>query len=278
MRRNLKHLKPGPKQTMLCLLVGSAMAVIMPGLAQQSNSGLQVYDNFDNSRFLDPSKWLAQWQCGGTVMECVREIQDDHLRLRVRAYGATDSNDGTQFGTSGLTLASNSVTDIATDLTVRRSTADACSTNPGFGGGGGHAQVLIYGNFFNGGGGTSDNDVTANLQLDRYSSDSPGVVLVGGFLKYQGQFFDHVDLGPVNVGEHVRVELLWDQPNHRFVIRLFRPAYGTFAEQVMPYAISDTAAAASPSRNINAYVYPANCVGTRTSAESEVLFNDVLTK
>jgi len=40
-----------------------------------------------------------------------------------------------------------------------------------------------------------DNDVTANLQLDRYSSDSPGVVLVGGFLKYQGQFFDHADLG-----------------------------------------------------------------------------------
>jgi len=28
----------------------------------------------------------------------------------------------------------------------------------------------------------------------------------------------------------------------RFVIRLFRPAYGTFAEQVMPYAISDTTA------------------------------------
>ena len=163
-------------------------------------------------------------------------------------------------------------------MTVRRSTADACSTNPGFGGGGGHAQVLIYGNFFNGGGGTSDNDVTANLQLDRYSSDSPGVVLVGGFLKYQGQFFDHADLGPVNVGEHVRVELLWDQPNHRFVIRLFRPASGTFAEQVMPYAISDTTAAVSPFRNINANVFPANCVGTRTSSELEVLFNDVFTR
>lgn len=173
---------------------------------------------------------------------------------------------------------SNSVTDIATDLIVRRSTADACSTNAGFGGGGGHAQVLIFGNFFNGGGGTSDNDVTANLQLDRYSSDSPGVVLVGGFLRYQNQFFDNVDLGLVNVGERVRVELLWDQPNHRFVIRLFRPASGTFAEQTMPYTISDTTAAVSPFRNIDANVYPANCVGARTSSELEVLFNDVFTK
>lgn len=278
MKRYLKYLKSGPKQTMLCLLVGGALAVIMPGLAQQSNSGLRLYDSFDDNRFLDPSKWLAQWQCGGTVMECVREIQEDQLRLRVRAYGATDSNSGTQFGSSGLTLASNSVTDIATDLTVRRSTADACSTNPGFGGGGGHAQVLIFGNFFNGGGGTSDNDVTANLQLDRYSTYPVGMVQVGGFLKYQNQFFDNVDLGLVNVGERVRVELLWDQPNHRFVIRLFRPAYGTVAEQVMPYTISDTAAAVSPFRNINANVFPANCAGTRTSAELEVLINDVFTK
>ncbi len=274
MKRDLKYLKSGLKQATLCLLAVSAMAVIMPALAQQSNTGLRLYDSFDN-RFLDPSKWLAQWQCGGTVMECVREIQEDQLRLRVRAYGATDSNVGTQFGGSGLTLASSSVTDIATDLIIRRSTADACSTNPGLVG---HAQVLIFGSFFNGGGNTPDDDVQAFLQLDRYSSDSPGVVLVGGFLKYQGQFFDHADLGPVNVGEHVRVELLWDQPNHRFVIRLFRPASGTFAEQVMPYAISDTTAAVSPFRNINANVYPANCVGTRTSSELEVLFNDVLTK
>jgi len=95
MKRYLKYLKSDLKQTMLCLLVGGALAVIMPALAQQSNSGLRLYDSFDDNRFLDPSKWLAQWQCGGTVMECVREIQEDQLRLRVRAYGATDSNNGT---------------------------------------------------------------------------------------------------------------------------------------------------------------------------------------
>src|SRR5258706_14241643 len=194
MKRNLKYLKSGLKHAMLSLLTVSTLAFVVPALAQQSNPGLRLYDSFNN-RFLDPSKWLAQWQCGGTVMECVREIQDEHLRLRVRAYGATDSNVGTQFGSSGLTLASNSVTDIATDLVVRRSTADACSTNPGLVG---HAQVLVWGSFFNGGGNTPNDDVQAFLQLDRYSSDSPGVVLAGGFLKYQGQFFGNVDLGTVN--------------------------------------------------------------------------------
>lgn len=236
---------------------------------------LNVYDNFSGP-FINPSKWYPQWQCGGTVMECVREIRDERLRLRVRAYGSPDTNDGTQFGGSGLTLASNSATDIAADLTVSRSTAQACSTNPGFGGGG-HAQVLIFGSFFNGGAGTSDDDVQAYVQLDHYATLQTGKVDVGGFVFHQG-FFDNVDLGLVNVGERVRVELVWDQPNHRFIARLFRPLVGTTTEQFMPYTISDTKAPASPFRNINAFVYPANCIGSRNSAELEVLFNDVLIK
>ena len=171
---------------------------------------LKLYDNFSGP-FISPSKWSPQWQCGGTVMECVREIREDQLRLRVRAYGATNTNDGTQFGGSGLSLVNNSVTDIAADLTVSRSTAQACRTNPGFGGGG-HAHVLLFGSFFNGGAGTSDDDVEAYLQLDRYATDSPGMVDVGGFMFHQGQFFGNVDLGLVNVGERVRVAYL---RNHR---------------------------------------------------------------
>jgi len=265
------------KKSKLYMLFMCTLAVVMPVSGQtQPSSGLRIYDSFDG-RFIDPSKWSAQWQCGATVMECVREIQEDQLRLHVRAYGATNTSDGTQFGGSGLSLVSSSVTDIAADLTVRRSTAQACSTNPGFGGGG-HAHVLLFGSFFNGGAGTPDDDVVANLQLDRYATDPTGMVDVGGFLFHQGQFFDHVDLGLVNVGERVRVELLWDQPNHRFVVRLFRPTYGTSVEQFMPYTISDVTAPASPSKSIDAFVYPANCLGTRTSAELEVLLDDVLTK
>ena len=60
------------------------------------------------------------------------------------------------------------------------------------------------------------------VQLDHYAILQGGNVDVGGFLFHQG-FFGNVDLGPVNVGERVRVELVWDKPNHRFVVRLFRP-------------------------------------------------------
>src|SRR6516162_11919312 len=61
-----------------------------------SVSTLHLYDNFDGP-FLDPMKWSSPWQCGSPVMECVREINEEALRLRVRAYGATDSSAGTQF-------------------------------------------------------------------------------------------------------------------------------------------------------------------------------------
>ena len=259
------------RKIMLYIVLAWVVAVT-PAWAQTQ---LRLYDSFTGP-FINPSKWSPQWQCGGTVMECVREIQQDQLRLRVRSYGATNTDNGTQFGGSGLTLVSNSSTDIAADLTVSRSTAQACSTNPGFGGGG-HAQVLMFGSFFNGGAGTSDDDVEAYLQLDHYATDQAGKVDVGGFLYHQG-FFGNVDLGLVNVGERVRVELVWDQPNHRFVVRLFRPLYGTTTEQFMPYTISDTTPAVSPFRNIDAFIYPANCVGSRKSADVEVLFDDVLVK
>jgi hypothetical protein len=275
MRHNRSNLGSTLMKTAIAsVLALGALALIVPAGAQNlSTSGLRLYDNF-NSRFIDPAKWIAQWQCGGTIMECVREIQDEHLRLRVRGYGASDSNEGTQFGSSGLSLAASSATDIAADLVVRRSATQACSTNPGFSG---HAQALISGSFFNGGGGTPDDDVQAYFQLDRYAFYQAGTVQAGGFLKYQGQFFDNVDLGLVNIGERVRIELRWDRPNHQFVVRVFHPDSGAVSEQNMPYAISDTTPAVSQFKNISANVFPANCFGSRVSSELEILISDVLT-
>lgn len=272
MRRSLKTSRRSLVEKLLFCTLGTV--ALVPAVAQNgSNAGLRVYDSFDTA-FLDPSKWLAQWQCGGTVMECVREISDERLRLRVRGYGASDSNQGTQFGSSGLSLASASATDIAVDVVVQRSVPQPCSTNPGYSG---HAQFLVSGSFFNGGGNTPDDDVQAYLQLDRYPFYPAGTVFAGGFLKYQGQFFDNVELGSVSIGERARLELLWDRPNHRFIVRLFRPASGTFAEQSMPYSVSDALPAVAPFKNIDANVYPANCVGSHLSSELEVFVNDVLT-
>jgi len=103
------------------------------------------------------------------------------------------------------------------------------------------------------------------------------MVQVGDFLRYQNQFFGNVDFGLVNIGEKVTVELMWDQPNHRFVVRLVRPSQGTVAQQFMPYTVPDTTPAVGPFRNISANVYPANCLGTRTSADIDVAITKVMT-
>ena len=253
-----------------------ALAVLM-GLtnAWGQTSTLHLYDNFD-AAFLNPAKWSPTWQCGGTVMDCVRDIEDDALRLKVRAYGATDSSDGTQVGFSQLYLTKNNVKDIAAEVVVHRSSVDGCSTNPGFGGGGGHAQFLMYGAFFNGGGGTSNDDVQAFIQLDRYATYDAGTFDVGGLIGYQGQF-SNVDFGEVNIGEKFTVELAWDQPNHRFVIRLTRPSQGTVQDLFMPYTVSDVTPAAAPFRSLGAFAVPANCLGTRTSATLDVAVTKVMT-
>ena len=265
-------------------ILAAFLGVFMSGLTMAQTSLLsstrpsstlaaKLYDNF-NQTYLDPTKWTMPWQCGSPAMECVREIERGQLRLRARAYGATSSDTGTQFGNSGVNLTASSVTDISTQVLVRNSSPQDCAANPSVA----HSQALLSGAFFNGGSGIAADDVQAFLQLDRYYSNQvPQTVEVGGFLYYQGQFFDNVDLGPVNVGEQVTVELLWDQPNHQFVVSLLRPAHHTKVQQSMPYAISDTTAAVSPFKALSANVFPANCTTASTSADLDVLFDNVRT-
>src|SRR6266700_1885114 len=54
--------------------------------AQQPSSNLVLYDNFDET-FLSPAKWSPYGACfTWSVLECVRVIQDDRLRLATRSY------------------------------------------------------------------------------------------------------------------------------------------------------------------------------------------------
>jgi hypothetical protein len=268
----MQHFKQWVKLCSLALMFIAALAPTSWAQKQQPASSLHLYDTF-NQKFIDPAKWSSVWQCGPPALDCVREIQNDHLRLGIRAYGATDSNSGTQFAGSSVNLTASSVTDIAAQVVVRKSSSQDCATNSGVA----HSQVLIYGAFFNGGGGTASDDVQAYLQLDRYATDAPGAVEVGGFLQYQGQFFGNIDLGPVNLGEQVVVELQWNQPAHQFIARLSRPASGTKVELSMPYTISDTAAAVAPFKSLSANVFPANCAGSSAAADLDVLFDRVKT-
>lgn len=245
--------------------------------AQQSthSSNLALYDNF-NGQFINPLKWFSQWQCGSpSVMECQRSIHGGRLVLRVRDYGNNTENQGTQYGVSELYLTSAAVTDISADVTVQNTTAQLCPANTDDA----HGQALLFGNFFNGGGGTWADDVQAFLQFDESSlyPPPPGEVYVGAFLSYQGQFFGNVDLGNIYMGERVTAELKWDQPNHRFVARLFRPRFGTTSEVFMPYAVSDNAPAVFPYKGLSARAFAPNCLVGRTFADMKVSFDNVRT-
>jgi hypothetical protein len=253
-----------------------AMSPTLTSFAQQVQpiAGLKLYDSFDE-KLINPAKWYTQWQCGSpSVMECEREIQDGQLHLRVRGYGSTATNEGNQFGTTGIFLTSSSVSDVAVQAVIQETSAQGC---PAMTGAGTHGQALLAGSFFNGGGGTSDDDVQAFLQFDRYSTDAPGAVLVGGFLKYQGQFFGNVTLGTVNVGDHVFVELKWDKANHRFVERLYKSSTNTWLEQSLPYTIPDSVPAIAPYKQLSANVFADNCVGTQTFADMGINIHNVMT-
>jgi len=239
------------------------------------HSGLKAYDTFRGA-LLDPTRWMAQWQCGNTVLECVREVQAGKLHLRTNGYGDETVDGGSQFGTSEVYLKKPSVTSFGAWVTVRSASAVGCPTGAG---GDSLAQAALWASFFNDGGGNDHYyDVTTFLQLDHASSDPPGVLRAGGFVgsRYQtwpgGAF-----LGQVNVGERVFLNLAWEQASHRFAMSLFRPESNTFVRQYLPYVGNDTIPAAWPMRSLSARVLPVNCLGQRTSADVDVTYDGVVT-
>jgi len=238
------------------------------------HSGRRLYDNFER-KHLNPDKWVSQWQCGSpSVMECDRGIVDHKLRLYVRDYGARDTNTNIQYGVSELDLRATAVTDISAGIVVLKTDSQGCTTSPQPATGT-KGQALIYGSYFNGGGGTANDDVQAFLDLERRSTDPLGVLEASGFLGYQGTFFGDVDLGPVNVGERVIAELFWDKRNHRFIAHVFHPDTGASYEQTMPYSISDSMDAVFPLRGLSARGFSENCTGVKTFADMEVAFDEV---
>jgi hypothetical protein len=260
----------------LALPVVLSLALSAPVISQEAplGPGLKLYDSF-SGLFLDPAKWSAQWQCGSTVLECVRELQGGKLHLRARGYGDDTVDGGTQFGVSEVYLRKATVTSYGAWVTVGRTAAGGCPTGAG---GDGLAQAAVWANFFSDGGGdTSYNDVTAFLELDHASSDAPEVLRVGGFLSSRYQTWPgSVSLGQVRVGERVFLNLTWDQPNHRFATSLFRPDSNAFVRQYLPYGIADDIPPASRLRSLSVRVQPVNCLGQRTSSEMDVWYDGVV--
>jgi hypothetical protein len=170
-------------------------------------------------------------------------------------------------------MVDSAATEIAADLRVLRADMAGCTTSPGSGT---HAHALLWGTFFNGGGGTANDDVLAFLVFDRWSTDPPNVVTAAVFLQYQGVFTDPVYLGPVNVGEQVTADLKWDRANHQFVAKVVRPAYNTTVQVTVPYTMSDVTPAVAPQKTLGARSFPENCTGTETFADMEASFDRVM--
>ena len=233
------------------------------------------YDSF-NGTFINPSKWSTfPGGCPSfSVLECVREIQNAQLRLAVRGYGATDSNEGSQFGASELHFINPTpIKAISIQLVVRRTSALGCPANSGEGS---HAHALLSGSFFNSGSGNPADDVQAFIIFDRFSSDPTGVTSAQAFLFWQGQFFGGVGLGNVKVGQEVIARLMWDQTHHQFVASWTNVDTGSGVQAAMPYTIPDTTPPAASFKLLGVRTFTPNCVGTRALfAYMEATFDDV---
>lgn len=233
-------------------------------IAQQPSSNLVLYENFDDKRFLDPTKWSTYGACfTWSVLECVREIQDDRLRLAVRNYGATGSNEGVQYGPSELHFINPTpIRTIATELTVRRTSSMGCPANTTFLPNS-HAHTILQGNFFNSGSGNPADDVQGLFIIDHASSEPQGVLTVGAFLHWQDQFFGFVDLGTIAVGQRVIAQLSWDQPHSQFVARWTDVVTGKATQALLPYTMPDTTPPAAPDKLIGVRTWAPNCAGTQ---------------
>lgn len=244
--------------------------------AHQLPWGLVVYDNFDE-RFLDPTRWSPYGACfTWSVLECVREIQDHRLRLAVRNYGATNSNQGVQYGPSELHFSNPTpVRSIATKLVVRRTSSVSCPANTTFLPNS-HAHTVLQGNFFNSGSGNSVDDVQGLLIFDHASSDPKGVVNVAAFMHWQSQFFGFVDLGSIVVGQTVIAELSWDQPHSQFVASWTDAVTGKMTQAFLPYTMPDTTPPAAPDKLIGVRTWAPNCISRQMSVtDMEATFDRV---
>ena len=67
----------------ILVIVFSSMLTVATNCVAQNNSSdavARVYDNF-NEKWIDPARWLTGAPgCWGLSLECVRQIQNGHLR------------------------------------------------------------------------------------------------------------------------------------------------------------------------------------------------------
>jgi hypothetical protein len=257
------------------VVFGFLLFTVMSCAAQNtaSTQGLRLYDDF-NHRFLDPSKWSTMNACftfNGLEQECVREIQYGQLRLAHRNYGNRDADTGFQFGAANVFFAHPSrIKSITAEMTVVQTAESPCLANPEFG-----AQAQIDATFFNTGSGNPNDDVAGHLAFGHNSSTTAGQTFVFGQISQGNNYFSYTPLGNVPFGTPVTATLMWDQPNHQFLVSWTNLVTNVTTAATMPYSLADTKPATNPSKDLSVNTFPANCTAKPAWAFMEATFDNV---
>ncbi len=267
------------KYVLPALLLTLVIFLAVPVWAQQTangqgaQNGRQAYYDTFSERWLDPAKWDVRYNppCDRTL-ECSRQIENGHLRLGLRNFGATDSDSGGPFSWTGLTpVDPNAVHSMTTDITVRSFSGTACSTIPAVA----QTNVEMGGLYFN----TGTNDPSDDVQVIMASivdTSDPNTILVVYYLASRDLQISG-EIGRYPIGKTLTATVAWDKANHQFIFAVNvtdDPSHA--ARAVAPYYVSDTTPPVNPVRWLDAGVYSPNCTSSQTSAQVEVFYDNVM--
>lgn len=145
-----------------------------------------------------------------------------------------------------------------------------CAAKTSFG-----TSAGIVATFFNAGAGDPSDDVGAQFGVTRFTSDPAGELRVRGQTFHGGVFSDFFTIGTIRIGTPMTLSLIWDQPNHQFVIAFTNRVSRQTSTGTMPYASTDTTPAADPAKILLANGFAANCTANPTSNYVNALFSNV---
>ena len=265
---------------LLVVLIGVAAAQERPGNAVEH---LVPYDDFNASQ-IDPDKWFGIEfgpEPRGASTEAIRQIQDNRLRLVYRSYGRTDSDSGRPRNEFLLAFQNSAaVTAIKATVQVTDAAVTSCPGNPEAT----IAWATLGGLFFSTAPSTPGsvaNNVAASIRLVRRSdsTDPPDVLRVRSGVFHctnadctAGSTLYFQDLGPVKLGEMVRLRVQWDRDNHRFIFQR-----DDDPEVLVRYTVSDSAPLSIQVKDLGAMHFVPNCTAKpRPMAFIEALFDDVM--
>lgn len=251
------------------------VALALPALSSAQNT---LYDNFNSSKFIDPTKWVGLQNYNQDTREEVRGLVptpgvkgDNRLRISQRGYSATTDNTGGTGDSLGLLFAApGTVSAVSFTVVAKTEQTVGCSGNPDASGvsAGFEGSFFNTGNFQNG----AQGDVKANIVIVRTSNDTGNSLNVGaGYYQCNDancatatQLFSQ-GLGAVNAGSTNTLNLKWNQAQHQFTFQL-----NSNAPVTSTYSVNDS----FPPGFDNKYLYSARFVPHCTTTPRPFTFVD----